>query len=121
MEVYLASLDDCSDFFKIWKHNTYLYSITGNNTKPLNEWYHLAYVFNGTTVSIYANGSLSGSVSDLRHPFKTSGDINFIGMSYKKNIAFVYLDEIKVFKNAFNQSQIEIDMSQRNGIAHGLC
>jgi hypothetical protein len=102
--------------------------MNGKIKLPVETWYHLAYVYKGTTVSIYANGTLSQSQSY----FLTSSTVNvvrepnYIGMGEGLNRVYVHisntvLDEIKLFNKALTPEQILLDMNAVNGIAPGIC
>jgi hypothetical protein len=62
--VRITSVSDCRDYFETT--NTRSGSGYGFNTLygdiavPRYEWYHLAFVYNHTKVTIYVNGSFSG-------------------------------------------------------------
>jgi hypothetical protein len=103
--------------------------VTGTIQKPVNEWYHLAYVYSGTTMTIYVNGVLSATNPAMIDSKKIANDheINYFGRRFdffsdgQIGIANVMLDEIKLYKIALTQEQIVQDMNTVSGIPAGIC
>jgi hypothetical protein len=95
-----------------------------------NTWYHLAAVYKDTTVSIYVNGTLSGSRNDApaSHTCNIERESNFFGMADNTSssraeplILNSLLDEIKLFNKALTLEEIMLDMNAKDGIAPGIC
>jgi hypothetical protein len=92
--------------------------------RKTDKWYHLAYVYSGFDGFVYVNGQLSGKETDMVYSFGipiTRLD-NYFGISDDgKNVVNFQLDEIKIYSEALNQAQIQIDMNTTSGIAAGIC
>ena len=72
---------------------------TTSSSVPLNEWFHLAVVMNGTTVTTYINGTSGGSDTRDSNPI---GDITgvTIGAQYTGTADWEgYMDEIRFSNN----------------------
>jgi hypothetical protein len=89
-------------------------SFTGDIFTAVNKWYHIAFVYSGTTGTIYVNGTMS----DTRTGFTSSSLINasrlynYFGGSYSNNyIGDVQLDEIKLYNKGLTQAQVQLDMN----------
>jgi hypothetical protein len=75
-----------------------------------NKWIHIAYVFSGSTASIYANGTQIATSTLLPAPpnvVRTAASI-FIGYSSAASAYAVY-DDIKVWNVALTAGQIASD------------
>jgi hypothetical protein len=122
-----SSYSDCSDHFEIRDINNIAVAINQGIKVPVDSWYHLAYVYEETTVEIYVNGTLSRKNSDFvaSSAIKTFRESNFIGMGEFSNkqyyVSNIVLDEIKLFNKALTREQVLLDMNAVNGIASGIC
>jgi hypothetical protein len=56
-----------------WFNGT-AYSLSGNNAVVPNIWYHIAVVRNGTTITCYLNGSITGTIASASATINTSQD-----------------------------------------------
>lgn len=75
--------------------NGWLFESAG--TVSANTWYHYAYVRNGTTTTLYVNGSVVTSVSDSRNYICDAGPR--IGAGWNSNDGFYgYLDDFRITK-----------------------
>jgi len=79
------------------------------NTAIPQVWQHIAWVYNGSSISLYVNGSLNGS-SSASGTF-SNPDVPFgIGKSLLGGFNFVYggrVDEVTVWDKALEQSEIQ--------------
>jgi len=79
----------------------------------LNEWYHLAYVLNGTNMTMYINGENVGS-QDSMIPAYIVRSSSFIGRSNwypGDQDANAYFDEIKIYNRALSPDEVAYDMT----------
>jgi hypothetical protein len=84
-------------------------NINGNNIGVIptgiqaDEWFHLAYTFDGSTKTVYVNGEKIGeSTANLPATLK----VNKIGKS-NENYFSGQLDEIRIWNNSRTQSQVQ--------------
>lgn len=79
--------------------------LTGATTVQADSWYHVAMTFDGSTLKLYVNGALDGSVagtppSPTTQPFVigglTSGPFNFNGL----------VDEVSVYNRALTDAEV---------------
>ena len=95
-----------------------------------SHWMHVQYVFNGTTVQIYANGALCGTVSTTAIKARTDGVGFVIGATpnYNDSAWCGYYDEVRLYNGVLSADRIkaEYDTSHdplafikgRNVVAH---
>lgn len=71
----------------------------------LNQWYHGAWVLNGTTSYIYLNGNRIATKTSFPSPRNVTRNINLIGNNntYKPNAIY---DELKIYEGALTPDQI---------------
>jgi hypothetical protein len=74
---------------------------------PANQWTHLAFVGTGTSVALYTNGVLEGSITTNNFPLPRA----YIGADYLRNpgatdFMLGSLDEIQVFRRALSAAEI---------------
>jgi hypothetical protein len=129
MSVWLGSHTNCADYFlisgysKTWKQ-LHPIEVTGSVIVTKGTWYHVAFVYAGNALYIYANGSLSASVTGLT-PSSTMNVTrlhNFFGKAYdSKHVANVHLDEIKLYNQALTQEQVQRDMNAVGIPVSGMC
>jgi hypothetical protein len=112
-------LNTCKDRFLI-SHDILHQLVYGEIFVPIETWYHLAAVYQQTRASIYVNGSLSGSRSDLSasSAVSPSNDQKFFGGNYFSNIL---LDEIKLYNKALTRDQLLLDMNAGEDMASWIC
>jgi hypothetical protein len=85
-------------FSSVGADNTY-----SGITIPLNQWFHYAFVYNGTNLIFYINGVNSGSQSpSLNNPTVAGGDRLIIGANYTGGSNYFpgYIDDFR-FTNGF--------------------
>jgi hypothetical protein len=99
--------------------------VSGKIYTPANTWYHLAYVYKGTSVYIYVNGVLSTSGSSGGFPasstLNTNRVYNFFGRDLFNNFGNVQLDEIKIYNKALSLAQVQLDMNTVGIPSCGVC
>lgn len=87
--------------------NTGSYNNGGASTANFSDgsWHHVAYVGEGTQVSIYIDGVLSGGDTSLAAT-TYEGQMEIGGSTRFSEYVDVYLDEIAIFDNALTTDQI---------------
>ena len=90
------------------------YSSIQATSIQLNQWYHVAFVLNGTTGYIYLNGvqSVSGT---LIKPNSVSRSTNFIGKSNNgdSNVDGIF-DDFRIYQGAMSAAAILTDYTNGN-------
>lgn len=82
---------------------------------PLDEWYHLAGVFDGGEESLYINGEHIATISDPSATVPDSDLPVYVGCVDPDSYPFVgALDELAIHSRALNETEIQEDMN--NGI-----
>lgn len=88
---------------------------TATTTLLLNTWYHAAWVYDGSTSTLYLNGNrisstaMSGTPNNDTQPF-------YIGISYDNYFDGV-IDDVRVYNFARSASQVSIDYSHGKPVA----
>ncbi|MBE0649066.1 MAG: T9SS type A sorting domain-containing protein [Bacteroidales bacterium] len=108
-EFYLIQLNDGKMECRL-KSTTGLHEyVTPANTLIPQIWQHIAWIYNGSSVSFYMNGTLVGS-SSASGTF-SNADVPFaIGISPLGGFNFVYggrIDEVSVWDKALTQTEIQ--------------
>ena len=109
------------------KPSFYWYSLsnpgyhTANNGLPLNQWSHIAAVYNGSSVTIYINGQVDKTVSSVTGTGLKTDWVLIIGGNTTPSRNFDgYIDDVRVYDYARGQNLIEDDMySWQAAIAPG--
>lgn len=90
------------------------YPVTAKTEFETNKWYHLAVVFDGSTIKLYVNGELDGQTDAPRGPIVLCGKTDkrrfCIGGSLNSRFLNGYISEVRVWKKALSQSQIQNNM-----------
>lgn len=90
------------------------YPVTAKTEFETNKWYHLAVVFDGSSIKLYVNGELDGQTDAPRGPIVLSGKTDkrrfCIGASVGSRLLNGYISEVRVWKKALSQSQIQNNM-----------
>ncbi len=78
----------------------------------VNQWSHLAIVFNGSTVQFYVNGALVStknlafSITARGNPLRVGADANT--QQFYKGM----LDDLRLYNRALTQAEVQSDMSR---------
>ncbi|PYF76987.1 DUF1735 and LamG domain-containing protein [Pedobacter nutrimenti] len=79
--------------------------LTVPNEFGVNTWYHLALVFDGSSIKIYVNGVQSASLNASRKVDLTNGDF-FIGRSANGRLLNGLISECRIWSKALSQTEI---------------
>lgn len=92
--------------------NTNLTVGWGNGVPQLNEWYHVAMTFNGTSLSLYVNGQLVNTITTnvAIHPNTRTFSIGSDNGAQK--FFNGYIDEVKLYASALSQIEVQTVMEQ---------
>ena len=110
-------VDFCHSIDEGWK------SVQTAQILEFNSWYHLAGVYNGSTLKVYVNGVLQGSVDVQGTPTLGTGvDINFAENPTWSGRYFTgTMDEIRIWNVARTQEEIQANMAEElSGPEEGL-
>ena len=97
-------------------------SYTNSNSTFLktNKWFHVAFVLNGKTGTIYVNGVVQGTESNMNVPRNVTRTLSFIGKSNWPNnpLANAVFDDLKIYNVALSADLIQRDYntSSNNGL-----
>jgi hypothetical protein len=83
--------------------------LTSNSTIPLNEWTHVAAVFNGKYVRLYINGTLDKKArrSRVSRPLRHNNEPVYIGGSQFYNCGFDgKIDDVRIYNKALGAASI---------------
>lgn len=87
------------------------FPVTGKTEFEVDKWYHLAVVFDGSTIKLYVNGELDGQVDAPRAPVVLCGKTDkrrfCIGGSLNSRLLNGYISEVRVWKKALTQNEIQ--------------
>ena len=101
-------------FFYLGTSGGALSARMGSNL-TLNQWSHLAVVFNGSQVRFYVNGTLvrtrqlSASIQARGNPLRIGADI--VPSQFHKG----FLDEVRIYNRALTQAEVQSDMNTAVG------
>jgi hypothetical protein len=111
LSVNLAYGTDCRDYGSIWSSAGVQNIISTTTIVPSGTWYHLAFVYSGTTASFYINGTLSTSISTFlaSSTINTTRLYNNIGRNPSGSFANAQLDEIKLYNRGLSAAQVLVD------------
>jgi hypothetical protein len=90
----------------------------GLSSLPSNTWTHLAGTYDGTTIRLYINGSLtsslaqSGAIATSSNPLQIGGDLFYSDQHFQGRI-----DDVRVYNVALSGGQIVADMNTPVGAA----
>jgi len=116
--------------FGMW-NGASITSITSSIATPLNKWYYLGIVYDGSTLTGYVNGVSAGSTSFNREAPYNNGSNLYYGIATTdftnmgdSTYARMYLSRFEVFNCALTQSQItynyDITKARFNLVTSGL-
>jgi len=90
------------------------FPVTGKTEFEVDKWYHLAVVFDGSTIKLYVNGELDGQVDAPRGPVILCGKTDkrrfCLGGSLNSRLLNGYISEARVWKKALTQNEIQNNM-----------
>lgn len=90
------------------------YPVTGKTEFEVDKWYHLAVVFDGSSIKLYVNGELDGQVDAPRGPITLCGHTDkrrfCIGSSLNSRFLDGSISEVRVWKKALTQNEIQNNM-----------
>lgn len=75
-----------------------------------NEWHHIAYVKSGTTLQIYMDGNVVQTITGVSATIGANNDAFQIGRFATGSYFQGEIDEVRVYKSARTQSEIQSDM-----------
>jgi hypothetical protein len=84
--------------------------VTGPTASPVNSWTHLALTFEGTTLTLYVNGTAVatqpaiGTLQTNSNPLRIGGNVPY-GEFFQGLI-----DEVRVYNRALSAAEIQADM-----------
>jgi hypothetical protein len=84
---------------------------TGTGPLPVNTWSHLASTYDGTTLRLYVNGSLVGSVAASGNIEVSGGVLRIGGNAIWGEYFSGLIDEVRVYNRALTAAQIQTDMT----------
>src|SRR4029077_9850703 len=85
--------------------------VYGTNALTANTWSHLAATYDGATMRLYVNGvqvasrAQTGAIATSTNPLQIGGD-SIYGQYFAGRI-----DEVRVYNQALNQTEIQADMN----------
>src|SRR5262249_16001860 len=78
----------------------------------LNAWSHLAATYNGSTLSLYVNGTLVASQAFTGSIITSSGALRIGGNGVWGEYFTGQIDEVRIYNRALTQAEIQIDMQK---------
>src|SRR5690606_25042152 len=85
------------------------YSVVGNTTLQPNTWYHVAGVYNGSTMSLYLNGVSDATPVSLGSVASSTSDVYLGGRNSGTSFFTGFMDEVKIYNYARSAAQIQAD------------
>ena len=84
----------------------------GSSMLPLNTWSHLALAYDGTTLRLYVNGSLAGSLTVSAAVQTSTGALRIGGNSVWGGEYFTgRIDDVRIYSSSLSPAEIQTDMS----------
>ncbi len=98
--VFIATADN--SLYNVLNDNTW---VSGSGTVPLNQWFHLAQTYDGTTARAYINGNQVATFTGSRTI--SSGPLYFGNRAGNGHFFNGLLDEIEIFNRALSVAEIQ--------------
>lgn len=86
------------------------YPVTGKTEFETNKWYHVAVVYDGSTIKLYVNGQLDAQTDAPRGPISLHEGGFYVGKSAGGRLLKGTISEMRVWKKALSQSEIQNNM-----------
>lgn len=107
--------------FGMWS-GTFVSSITSSIATPLNNWYYIGMVYNGSTLTAYVNGVSAGSLTfDRNAPYNFGSNLYYgLGVNDSTNMgdgsySRMLLSRFEVYNYSLTQSQISYNYNMTKG------
>ena len=101
------------------RDNSYTNTNSTSTILKTNNWFHVAFVLNGNIGTIYVNGIVRGTGSNMNVPRNVTRTLSYIGKSnWERNpLANAVFDELKIYNVALSSDLIQNDYntSSNNG------
>ena len=98
--------------------------VRGATVLPLNEWIHLALVYNGEELQVYFNGILDGKIPLEGDIIQSEGEVRIAAEGPSKGSVIGIIDEVAIFASALTQGDIqeimEVGLLQTSSIVEPL-
>jgi Concanavalin A-like lectin/glucanases superfamily len=96
--------------------NTYIYTtgeqgFAGPSALPLNTWSHLATTYDGATLRLYVNATQVASAAISGNIIASTGVLRIGGNGVWGEYFRGRIDEVRVYKRALGQTEIQTDMN----------
>ena len=117
-EGYDFKINSSNEFEVSWYNSGgAIQTLTSSVEVPLNEWHHLAVVYNGTNAILFVDGVPDGVPTSRSAPANPASNSNsfFIGAAGKNSpTAFFHgnIDEVRVWNTALSVEQLRFIMNQ---------
>ena len=96
------------------------YKLDANTSLNANKWYHIAGVYDGSTIKLYINGKLDNSISRTG-TIASSSEANILGGETGGHYLDGQMDEVRIWNVARTATEIRENMTRSvNGNASGL-
>jgi hypothetical protein len=97
--------------FNIWNGSLETWPLHSDAQPALNEWHHVAGVYDGSAATIYINGK-ADKKKDFSGSLKHNGENFWIGARKSDGLPFHgLLDELRVYNRALSQAEVEMNMT----------
>jgi hypothetical protein len=121
--IFLAYSDGTTGRPAVQIHGSSMSSLTSPFAIPLNQWSHLAFVYSGTTGTLYINGQPVASATGMARPNNVSRTRNYIGRSNwfgstADTDANADIGEVRIWSAAVTASELNTWMARPADAAH---
>jgi glucose/arabinose dehydrogenase len=87
-------------------------SSQGTSQLPLNTWSHLATTYDGTTLRLFVNGALTGSVATTGSLLVSVNPLRIGGNAIWGEYFNGRIDEVRIYNRALGAAELQLDMTQ---------